>query len=270
MGCHESKDKQIEHPIKNLHVKDPVVSPPETTSPPAPPAARKRGGMDGNVYGRRQSNESCSICADKKDSTVRWLLRAGEPESNDLPWDVMCVIFVKDLEKKKHLYRVEVKCAAGTKIAALQERVEWMIEFLSSGEGGSELAFSQSKVLIAAHHQAGRSFDLSAQVNFTAIVPKNAECWIDVARPEQTVGEVQKTLGVPPAEVSELATKSPDIWEYRGEQKKGLRFYATTGEPTEADGFAFWEVAHDGPNQPLLVTISNNLKVTSNDKAIAQ
>ena len=77
-------------------------------------------------------------------------MRAGEPESTDLPWDVMCFIFVKDLEKKKHLYGVELKCAVGTKIAALQERVEWVIEFLSSGEGGCELAFSQSKVLIAA------------------------------------------------------------------------------------------------------------------------
>jgi len=236
MGCHESKDKQIEHPTKDLPVKDPVAPPPETTSPPAPPAARKRGGMDGNVY--------------------------GEPDSKDLPWDVMCVIFVKDLEKKKHLYRVEVKCAATTKIAALQERVEWMIDFLSSGEPGSELAFSQSKV------------------NFTAIVPKRAPDWIDVARPEQTVGEVEKTpatvdgvdgtLGVPFDEVSELATRSPDIWEYRGEQKKGLRFYATTGEPTKEGGFAFWEVDHDGPNQPLLVTIPNSLKVHSNPNAIVQ
>ena len=58
----------------------------------------------------------------------------------------MCVVFVKDLDKTQHLYRVEVKCRAGTKIAALQKRVEWMLDLL----GGSEMAFSQSKVLIAA------------------------------------------------------------------------------------------------------------------------
>ena len=64
----------------------------------------------------------------------------------------MCVVFIKDLEKNKHLYRVEVKCAAGTKIAALQKRVEWTLEYSGTGtsESASEIAFSQSKVLIAA------------------------------------------------------------------------------------------------------------------------
>merc|ERR1712166_472645 len=219
MGCHESKDKQIEHPTKDLH-KDPVAPQPETTSPPAPPAAPSRGGMDGNVY--------------------------GDPEKGDLPWDVMCVVFVKDLEKNKHLYRVEVKCAAGTTIAALQERVEWTLEYSGTGtsERASEIAFSQSKA------------------NITAIVPRTAPDWIDISRPDQTVGEVENEFGM---SVDDLSKKEDD-WKYRGEQKKGLRFYATTGEPTGEAGFAFWEVDHDGPNQPLLVSISNSLHVIADHR----
>ena len=61
----------------------------------------------------------------------------------------MCVVFIKDLEKNKPLYCVEVKCRAGTKIAALQERVEWTLDFLDITHH-DEMAFSQSKVLIAA------------------------------------------------------------------------------------------------------------------------
>merc|ERR1712086_301187 len=220
MGCHESKDKQIEHPTKDLH-KDPVAPPPQTTLPPAPPAAAviTRRGMDGDVY--------------------------GDPERGDLPWDVMCVVFVKDLEKHKHLYRVEVKCAAGTKIAALQERVEWTLDFLATSANGSEMAFSQSKA------------------NITAMVPRRAPDWIDVSRPDQTVGEVENELGM---SVDELSAKDDD-WKYRGEQKKGLRFYATTGEPTGEAGFAFWELdPKRSGNKPLLVSIYNCLKVLRNDQ----
>merc|ERR1712086_367261 len=195
-----------------------------TTSPPAPPAAPSRGGMDGNVYGDPEN--------------VWDIMRAGEP------WDIMCVVFIKDLEKNKHLYRVEVKCRAGTKIAALQERVEWTLDFL----GTCEVAFSQSKA------------------NITAIVPRRAEDWIDVARPDQTVGELENEFGM---SVDELSTKD-DNWKYRGEQKKGLRFYATTGEPTGEAGFAFWELdGHDGPNRPLLVHISNSLKVFRDGHAVS-
>ena len=89
------------------------------------------------------------------------------------------------------------------------------------------------------------------------MVPRTAPDWIDVSRPDQTVGEVEKEFGMT---VDELSTKDDD-WKYRGEQKKGLRFYATTGEPTGEAGFAFWEVDHVGPNQPLLVSISNFLDI---------
>jgi len=95
------------------------------------------------------------------------------------------------------------------------------------------------------------------------MVPRRAPDWIDVSRPDQTVGEVEKEFGMT---VDELSTKDDD-WKYRGEQKKGLRFYATTGEPTGEAGFAFWEVDHDGANPPLLIHIYNCLKVLRNDQS---
>ena len=61
----------------------------------------------------------------------------------------MCVVMVKDLEKKENLYRLEIKCVASTKVADLQKRAEWMLEFVSKGSN-DEMSFSQSKVLITA------------------------------------------------------------------------------------------------------------------------
>ena len=92
------------------------------------------------------------------------------------------------------------------------------------------------------------------------MVPRRAPDWIDVSRPDQTVGEVENEFGM---SVDDLSTTDDD-WKYRGEQKKGLRFYATTGEPTGEAGFAFWELDPDEPNRPLLVHISNSLQVIHN------
>ena len=63
----------------------------------------------------------------------------------------MCVVIVKDLEKNQHLYSLEIKCVASTKVADLQKRAEWILEFVSKGSNAFSdfWSFSQSKVLIA-------------------------------------------------------------------------------------------------------------------------
>ena len=61
----------------------------------------------------------------------------------------MCVVMVKDLDENKNLYRLEIKCVASTKMADLQKRAEWMLEFVSKGSD-DEISFSQSKVHITA------------------------------------------------------------------------------------------------------------------------
>ena len=53
-------------------------------------------------------------------------------------------------------------------------------------------------------------------------------------------------------------------WQHHGEQKKGLKFYATAGAPTGEAGFACWEtVGFPGPDQ-VVVTISNDLTISNN------
>ena len=91
------------------------------------------------------------------------------------------------------------------------------------------------------------------------MVPIKAAEWIENSQPEQTVGEIEAKLG------TRAADKDPTKpeWQHHGEQKKGLRFYATAGAPTGEAGFLCWEtVGFPGPDQ-VKVTISNDLKVHS-------
>ena len=91
------------------------------------------------------------------------------------------------------------------------------------------------------------------------MVPMKAVNWIDVPKPEQAVGEIEAVLG------TRAADKDPTKpeWQHHGQQKKGLRFYATAGAPTGEAGFLCWETAgFPGPDQ-VVVTISNNLTIAS-------
>merc|ERR1712166_23321 len=134
----------------------------------------------------------------------------GEQDHKDLPWDVICVFLVKDLEKNQHLYRLEIKCVASTKVADLQKRAEWMLEFVSKGSNpfSDFWSFSQSKVGIQ------------------AMVPMKAADWIEASKPGQTVGEIEAKFGTRTAAHLENPMQQGDKdptkpeWQHHGEQKK--------------------------------------------------
>ena len=67
----------------------------------------------------------------------------------NLSWDVMCVIEIKDLGGQQNLYCVEVKCQDDTTVAALKKCVEWMLDFLSENKDNlsHDVAFSCPQVL---------------------------------------------------------------------------------------------------------------------------
>merc|ERR1711865_179082 len=211
MGCKDSKDKQVDPPHDKKHL-------PHASAHPESPRSsgiQKREGMNGMVY--------------------------GEADKGDLPWDVMCVIFVKDLAGKEFLYRVEVKCVAATMMSELQKRSEWMLTHVTAHP---EYTFSQNPVKL------------------TAMVPRKADAWKYVPSGAMTVEDCEILFGT---RFTDKPNPTSPEWTYRGEQKKGLRFYATTGVPTGEAGFAFWEATEvDGSAPETVITIANNLDVISN------
>eukprot|EP00656_Telonema_subtile_P003522 TRINITY_DN11602_c0_g1_i2.p1 TRINITY_DN11602_c0_g1~~TRINITY_DN11602_c0_g1_i2.p1 ORF type:complete len:250 (-),score=34.79 TRINITY_DN11602_c0_g1_i2:276-1025(-) len=200
---------------------------------PAPPRAEAAGsieaskcavgGMSGIVYGEPE-NDRLGILHDNK------------------PWEVMANVAVVDLgqcinpsclnEKKVHIYNIDVKCLKSTTIAELQERIQFrLVENTTSN---------------AAH-----PFSQKDNVKLTS-VPRLAPDWTDVARPDQTVGEVEEMYGA--SKSDEPSQRSRPHWD----GKPGIRFYATTGPPTAEVGFAFWELDLDPKNPPWVTLIHND------------
>ena len=76
------------------------------------------------------------------------------------------------------------------------------------------------------------------------MLPQQAPDWVDHAPLSKTVGELHSE------------DKQPQFMEdNEGKQKKELKFFTTTGDPTGGEGFAFWN-QEARSTQDLQVTIS--------------
>lgn len=236
-ACACGKDKESSRPIPDVPSSKPPspgMSDRGTRGMIPPPQKQDRlAGMDGNVFGE-DINESLQIF-----------------EAYPF-WDIMAVVYVIDLgdcmhpdcqrekalkgKNRPHNFWIEVKCLKSTTVAELTKRIESRLERFAS--------------LPDIRHQ----FSEKGKVRVTALVPRLAPDWVDVARPQQTLGELEEIYG---ARHSEHTHERADpLWEGH----PGIRFYGTTGRPDAepGGGFEAWEIEEDPDNPFFIQRMANN------------